>query len=49
MLAQRNAKPWAYMTAYGRINGVHCSENPELLLDILRKEWKFDGIVMSDW
>ncbi|KAI0713388.1 putative beta-glucosidase from glycoside hydrolase family GH3 [Earliella scabrosa] len=49
MLAQKKAKPWAYMTSYGRINGVHCAENPALLQGILRKEWGFDGIVMSDW
>ncbi|EIW79091.1 glycoside hydrolase family 3 protein [Coniophora puteana RWD-64-598 SS2] len=49
MLAQRDAQPWAYMTSYGRIEGVHCSESPKLLRDILRKEWGFDGIVMSDW
>ena len=34
---------------YGRINGVHCAENPTLLQNILRKEWGFDGIVISDW
>lgn len=39
----------AYVCRYGRIGDVHCSENPELLQNILRKEWKFDGIVMSDW
>ncbi|KAJ3009934.1 hypothetical protein NUW54_g2630 [Trametes sanguinea] len=49
MLAQKNAHPWAFMTSYGRINGVHCAENPTLLKDILRKEWGFDGIVISDW
>ncbi|KAF9066829.1 glycoside hydrolase family 3 protein [Rhodocollybia butyracea] len=49
MTAQRLADPWAFMTSYGRINGVHCSENPDLLKDILRDEWKFTGIVMSDW
>ncbi|KAF7964680.1 hypothetical protein HWV62_4193 [Athelia sp. TMB] len=49
MLAQRDSQPWAYMTAYGRINNVHCSENTELLQGILRNEWRFDGIVMSDW
>ncbi|KIY64591.1 glycoside hydrolase family 3 protein [Cylindrobasidium torrendii FP15055 ss-10] len=49
MLAQKLAKPWAYMTSYGRIDGVHVSENPAILQDILRKEWGFDGIIMSDW
>ncbi|TFL04035.1 glycoside hydrolase family 3 protein [Pterulicium gracile] len=49
MLAQKHAQPWAYMTSYGRINNVHCSENKDLLQGILRDEWKFDGIVMSDW
>lgn len=39
----------AYISRYGRINGVHCAENPTLLKDILRKEWGFDGIVISDW
>ncbi|EGN92018.1 glycoside hydrolase family 3 protein [Serpula lacrymans var. lacrymans S7.3] len=49
MLAQKLSEPWSFMTAYGRLHGVHCSENPELLDGILRKEWGFDGIIMSDW
>ncbi|KZO89750.1 glycoside hydrolase family 3 protein [Calocera viscosa TUFC12733] len=49
MLAQKYAEPWAYMTSYNRINGTHCSENPRLLEEILRKEWGYDGLVMSDW
>ncbi|KAG8986365.1 hypothetical protein FRB90_004056 [Tulasnella sp. 427] len=49
MLAQKLAKPWAYMTAYNRLNGTHCSENPFLLKQVLRGEWKYDGLVMSDW
>ncbi|KAF5376574.1 hypothetical protein D9757_008256 [Collybiopsis confluens] len=49
MLAQQLAKPWAVMTSYGRIKGIHCSENKELLQGILRDEWKFTGIVISDW
>ncbi|PPQ81597.1 hypothetical protein CVT26_013572 [Gymnopilus dilepis] len=49
MLAQKHAQPAAFMTSYGRLNGTHCSENRELLTDILRKEWNFGGIVMSDW
>ncbi|KAJ7070143.1 beta-glucosidase [Mycena amicta] len=49
MLAQKLAKPWAYMTAYNRLNGTHMSENPEILQKILRDEWKSDATVMSDW
>ena len=48
-IAQRDAQPWCYMTAYNRLNGTHVSENPKILSDILRKEWGFDGLVMSDW
>ncbi|KAF8892689.1 glycoside hydrolase family 3 protein [Infundibulicybe gibba] len=49
MLAQKLARPGAIMTSYGRIGGIHCSENPTLLQTILRDEWKFDGVVISDW
>ncbi|KAM0751563.1 glycoside hydrolase family 3 protein [Meredithblackwellia eburnea MCA 4105] len=49
LIAERLAKPWAVMTSYSRLNGVHCSESKALLNDILRKEWGFDGLVMSDW
>lgn len=48
-LAQRDASPAAYMMAYNKLNGIHASEHPQLIQDILRGEWKFDGLVMSDW
>ncbi|MCO5555860.1 hypothetical protein L7F22_009405 [Adiantum nelumboides] len=43
------SQPACVMTAYNRVNGVSSSENDEMITDILRKEWKFDGLVMSDW
>jgi len=43
------AKPGAVMCAYNQINGIYCSENKWLLTDMLRQEWGFDGVVMTDW
>lgn len=37
------------MTSYNQVNGLHASENSELLRDILRNDFGFDGMVMSDW
>ncbi|GJE97941.1 glycoside hydrolase family 3 protein [Phanerochaete sordida] len=49
MLAQKLAKPLAFMTSYGRIHGIHVAEHPVLLKKVLRGEWGFDGLIMSDW
>jgi beta-glucosidase len=48
-IAIRNANPWAVMSAYNRVNGIYACENDHTLLEILKGEWKYDGIVMSDW
>lgn len=40
---------WGLMSAYNRVDGDHCSHNDELLLKVLRNEWGFDGVVVSDW
>ena len=47
--AVKVAKTWGVMTSYNKINGIHADENAELLQGILKTEYGFDGIVMSDW
>lgn len=47
--AVKDAAPSTVMCSYNRINGVYASENRWLLTDVLREEWGFDGLVVSDW
>ena len=45
----RRANPWTVMASYNRLDGAFACENPRLLQDILKDEWGYDGLVMSDW
>ena len=48
-IAVKEGKPSTMMCAYPKLNGTHCSDHKELLTDILRSEWGFDGMVVTDW
>lgn len=48
-IAVKEAQPCALMTSYNLLNGIHTSEHHELIEHILRKEWGYSGIVMTDW
>ncbi|GAA5831287.1 hypothetical protein JCM11251_007820 [Rhodosporidiobolus azoricus] len=48
-LAVKHANPKTFMSSYNKLNGKHCSESQDLLTGILREEWGWNGLVMSDW
>jgi beta-glucosidase len=45
----KEAHPWTVMASYNRLNGTYMSENPDLIRKVLKGEWGFDGVLMSDW
>ena len=48
-IAIEESQPKAIMTSYNLINGIHTSENKALLINVLRSEWNFKGLIMTDW
>ncbi|KAH7112488.1 family 3 glycoside hydrolase [Dendryphion nanum] len=48
-IAIKNSKPWSVMTSYNLVNGTHADMSKYLLIDVLRKQWGYEGHVMSDW
>jgi beta-glucosidase len=45
----KETQPWTIMTSYNKINGTYACENPWLITEVLRDEWGFEGLVVSDW
>lgn len=47
--AIKEAKPWTVMCAYNKLNGTYCADNRNLLTEVLRDDWGYEGLVVSDW
>lgn len=48
-IAVKKSQPWTIMCAYNKLNGTYCTQNAWLIEDILRGEWGFEGLTVSDW
>jgi beta-glucosidase len=48
-IAIRESDPWTLMTSYNKVNGVHVGEHPFLLKQVLREEWGYNNMTVSDW
>jgi beta-glucosidase len=48
-IAVRDSHPGSFMTSYNKVNGIHVNDNPKFVQKILREEWGWKGLVISDW
>jgi len=48
-IAVKESNPWAIMTSYNKLNGFYTAESPELLSTVVRQEWGYDGLIITDW
>ena len=48
-IAVKESQPWTVMCAYNKVNGTYCAENKYLMTDILKEEWRHEGLVVTDW